>query len=359
MKKIEILLLPKYTAKGPSSRYRLYQYIPYLEKTFFVRVSPFFNDAFVNNILKGKRKSFFLAIKALFKRAIKIIFLSAKNTKLVITEYELIPYFPSIFESILSWKGINMISIYDDAVFHRYDRSNNILVRLFLKNKIKNVMNKSSDVIVGNKYLEKYALQTSQKNIFILPTVVDVDKYPQKDNFKDELKVVWIGSPSTSKYLKKIEPILVELSSSYNFRFIVIGDTNIKFDTKINQTTIEFNESNESANLSNYDIGVMPLYDSEWERGKCGFKLIQYMASGLPTIADDIGANSDIIINGKTGFLCNSDKEWIQNFKLLMEDKKLRKKLGSNGAIRVRKLYSLDSTRETFLSVIEKSLGEA
>ena len=357
MKKKKILLLPKYTKKGPSSRYRLYQYIPILSEKYSVEVSPFFSDNYISQLLKGYKPSIFSALFSFIKRALKVILLSARNTKLVLIEYELIPYFPSIFESILTWKGIRYVSIYDDAVFHRYDKSTNLFIKTFLSKKVKNVMKKSAAVIVGNKYLFEYAKTSTQSNIFLIPTVVNPDLYPPKKDFSDNIKVVWIGSPSTSKYLQKIEGILLRLSESHSFELDIIGARNVDLNKNIRHAQIDFDETNESSNLSDYDIGIMPLFNSEWELGKCGFKLIQYMASGLPTIADSVGANSEIIINGETGFLCNSDKEWLKNFEMLLTNKKLRQEFGSNGVKRVRKLYSLNSTKEIFLKIVHESIG--
>ena len=307
--------------------------------------------------MKGFKPSIFSALFSFIKRALKVILLSARNTKLVLIEYELVPYFPSIFESILTWKGIRYVSIYDDAVFHRYDKSTNLFIKTFLAKKVKNVMKKSTAVIVGNKYLFEYAKTSSQSNIFLIPTVVNPDLYPPKKDFSDNIKVVWIGSPSTSKYLKKIEGILLRLSESHSFELDIIGARNVDLNKNIRHAQIDFDETNESSNLSDYDIGIMPLFNSEWELGKCGFKLIQYMASGLPTIADSVGANSEIIINGETGFLCNSDKEWLKNFEMLLTNKKLRQEFGSNGVKRVRKLYSLNSTKEIFLKIVHESIG--
>lgn len=358
MKNKEILLLPKYTEKGPSSRYRLFQYVPLLRESFTISISPFFDESYIESLLAGNQPPIYSALKSFFKRVFKIIFISSKNTKLVLIEYELIPYFPSIFESLLKLKGINFLTIYDDAVFHRYDKSDNFIIKLILGNKIKNVMKKSSAVIVGNKYLEKYAINATNSKVYLLPTVVDTNLYQAKKIFSETIRIVWIGSPSTSKYLSRVDKILKNLSKDYSFEVIVIGANNFQFSDDITQSYVDYNDSNESSNLDEYDIGIMPLFDSDWEKGKCGFKLIQYMASGLPTIADNVGANSDITINGTTGFLCNSDSDWHNSLKLLMENKTLRMELGSNGVKRARKLYSLDSTKENLLGIVKESLGK-
>lgn len=358
MKDKRILLLPKYTSKGPSSRYRIYQYVKCLESEFNISVSPFFSEAYILNLLKGKRPLIITEALSFIKRILTIIFISPKNIQLVIIEYELVPYFPSLFEALLKWKRIKFITVYDDAVFHRYDRSKNFLVRRLLSQKIRNVMKYSSALIVGNKYLEKYALDSGGSQVYIIPTVIDYNFYPVKKQFLDTIKIVWIGSPSTSKYLNRIENVLLRLVKKYKFELVLIGAGDLKLDEKIIQRKIDYDHENESSNLSNYDIGIMPLFDSDWERGKCGFKLIQYMASGLPTIADEVGVNKDIIIQNKTGFLCNSEDEWFNCFERLLNDKNLRQEFGNNGVKRARKLYSLQATQDNFLKIVKEVLRE-
>ena len=186
-----------------------------------------------------------------------------------------------------------------------------------------------------------------------MPTVVDTVRYKVlKKTVTNALTVGWIGSPSTASYLKGISKPLSILGESQDVRLVVIGG---KAPCIKNVDVIElpWNEDDEVNEINNFDIGVMPLPDSPWERGKCGFKLIQYMACGLPVIASPIGVNSEIVEHGVNGFLVETDEEWESSLRTLMGDPELRHRMGQAGRVKIERQYSLQVTGPVLTSVIK------
>ena len=211
---------------------------------------------------------------------------------------------PPIFEWFLFQTDKKIYFDYDDAIYHNYDLSDNLIARLFLSSKIRYLMRKADGVIVGNNYIEKYAKHSGATNILKLPTVVDIDTYtnsPVPYTPKKNFTVGWIGSPSTSKYLKVIEESLIKLGKLTPVTLYLVGASN-KLNLSIDNVeivSVEWSEKNEQKALREFDVGIMPLFDEQWEKGKCAFKLIQYMAAFLPVVSSNVGMNAEIINNRK------------------------------------------------------------
>jgi glycosyltransferase involved in cell wall biosynthesis len=164
--------------------------------------------------------------------------------------------------------------------------------------------------------------------------------------------VGWIGSMSTAVYLSELRPALVELKKKYNFVFRVVG---ARLDwTDVPVENIEWTESEEVASVQSFDIGVMPLVDSYWERGKCGFKLVQYMACGKPVVADPVGVNVEIVEDGVNGLLTSSSRTWYEALQSLLEDVSLRQEMGQKGRERFQTHYSLEIWQGTIFELISE-----
>jgi len=346
---LKILFLTKYDHLGASSRYRFYQFYSYLHNNGFeCKSSPFFNDNYIEN-LYNKKSNLKNILKAYFKRFL-ILFI-IKRYDLIVIEKEIFPYFPAIFEKLLNIFSIKYIVDYDDALFHQYDRHDKKIVRILLGSKISSVMKNATLVIVGNKYLAEYAESIGTKNIEIIPTVVDINKYSEK-KIIDSQKIIigWIGSPSTTKYISKLENVFLKLKEKYNIQITLIGAFSSPF-TEISVHIIPWSENTEVEEIKKFDIGIMPLVDSYWERGKCGFKLIQYMACSLPVIGSPVGVNSEIINHEKNGYLASSDSEWFEYLEKLIIDISLRREFGINGRDKVKRKYSKQRIEKQILSL--------
>ena len=336
---MKILILPRYEPQGASSRYRFYQYIPYLNaQGWDVTVKPLLSNNYIRSLYDKTPLPVSEIIQGYIKRIIQI--LNKNNFDLIWLQQELFPWIPSVFENILVRGNIKIVADYDDAFFHRYDQNNSFLIRNLLKNKIDSVMEYADMVLAGNNYLLERA-KLSNRNVKLFPTVVDINKFKNSNPIKDDVFTIgWIGSPGTANYLKIIEDALKEVSLDKDIRINLIGANKIKINS-VSINYIKWDENTEVEEISKFDVGIMPLPDNSWERGKCGFKLIQYLSCNLPVIGSPVGVNREIIINGVNGFQANSTDEWIKYIRLLKDDKELMLKMGKNGRRFVEEKYSL------------------
>lgn len=305
MKEINIIVFSRYSELGASSRLRIFQYLPFLKNNHInCNVHPFFNERYLTDLYSNKKINLINLIYLFFRRF--VLLFSVKKYDLVWIEKEVFPYMPSFFESIICHFGVKYIVDYDDDIFQNYDKFNSN----FYKKKFNNFLQKSSLVVVCNDYLSNRVNFFGAKNIIKIPTVVDMLKYKKRSYSSDymEFRIGWIGSPSTTKYLYIIKDVLEKLAVIYPIKLIVVGGTKLD-NFNIPLELHEWSPNKENEIIETFDIGVMPLYKTQWEEGKCGYKLIQYMASGVPVIATCFGMNKEIV-DKDVGFLANNDKEW-------------------------------------------------
>lgn len=329
---------------GASSRLRLLQYLKTIssdEVNFDVNY--LINDSSLNYRYLHGYYSFFNLIFAYIRRF--FLLLLSRNYNLIVIEKEAFPWAPYFFERI-AIKGRKYVLDYDDAVFHNYDQHKNALLKFLFKNKLKKLIEKSSIVLCGSSYLASYASSSGSKHVEMLPTVIDLVRYnldelPVKDDVNLPI-LCWIGSPSTVKYLNLISDSLRRLSVHTPFVLRIIGAK--LFIPGIQIECFDWSESDEVRLISECDVGIMPLALTNWELGKCGYKLIQYMACCLPVVATDFGTNSEIIQHGHNGFLVGKDDEWELSLFELLNDAQLRQRMGQSGRATVEVKYSIQVT---------------
>ncbi len=348
---MKVLYLTKYSRNGASSRLRSYQFFPLLEKErLAVTVRPFFDENYLKDLYSGNRISAISILKSYLRRF--FVFFTIFNYEKVIIEKELFPYFFSWFEKILFYLNVKYMVDYDDAIFHNYDLNNNKLILFLMKNKINNVMKYSGCVLAGNSYLAQRAKDASAKKIIIQPTVIDIHRYKVKKDYNNNKVIIgWIGSPSSFRCIKKITSVFYELFKKHDIELHVVG-ANEKFDLIENIKYIEWTEETEVDLISKFDIGIMSLEDTPWERGKCAYKLIQYMGCGIPVVASAVGMNKEVVDDGVNGFLVHQEAEWLDKLSLLIEDKTLREQLGKMGRKKVESKFSLEKNCTTLISVL-------
>lgn len=358
---MKVLFLTKYDNSGASSRLRFYQYIEYLEERGIkVSTSSLFSDEYVSCVGESKYKLIFSILKSYFHRFLFLF--NMRQYDVIFIQAEIFPKLPALFEWLMSFINVKYIVDYDDAIFHNYDTSRNksIISRLFLKNKIDKVMLYSKLVVVGNDYLGERA-RKNNKNVLVIPTVVDYKRYIKKSNYdlNNEIVIGWMGSPSTQKYLLILKDVLLNLSNIYNLKIVLVGpNKKILDDLKgLNVHLLSWEEDLESEHINLFDIGVMPLVNDKWEKGKCGYKLIQYMACGVPVIASNVGVNSEIIHKSQSGYICDNENDWHESFIDLIENIDKRISFGNNGRCSVINNYSLQSKKDIMYSMI-KSIYE-
>jgi glycosyltransferase involved in cell wall biosynthesis len=260
-------------------------------------------------------------------------------------EKEALPWWPLWAEEALL-HGVPYVLDYDDAVFHNYDRHRLAAVRRLFGRRLDGLMRRATLVVGGNDYLAQRAGDAGAGWVEVLPTVIDLARYPWPHPAQviggAVPTVVWIGSPSTSRYLHLLEAPLRRLAQRVHFVLRVIGGEVAVPGVQVE--CLPWSEDTEVAHIATADVGVMPLVDTPWERGKCGYKLIQYMACGLPVVASPVGVNSSLVREGVDGFLANDHATWVNRMEQLLTDANLRMTLGAAGRQRVEHHYCLQVT---------------
>jgi glycosyltransferase involved in cell wall biosynthesis len=337
---MRVLLLSRYCRLGASSRMRCLQYLPMLAKWGIdVDTKELYDRAYLIDLYQYNRRRFTRMLYSYVKRILPL--LKSRRYDLLWVQQELFPYLPPLAEVLLHHCHIPFIVDYDDAIFHRYDLNKQWLVRLILGNKIDMIMKRASVVIAGNRYIADRAYKSGAKTVEIVPTVIDLSRYtippPKKDG---PLTIGWMGSPATFMYFEAIAPILISLQKRLPIQVVVVGGQ----QGKLPFTYYPWSEDTEVALLQSFDIGIMPLPDTPWTKGKCGYKLIQYMACGIPVVASKVGANIDIVEQGENGFLVATPWEWADAIERIVLDSRLREKMGKSGRRRVETKYNIDKT---------------
>lgn len=313
MRKINLLMLTRYSTMGASSRLRSLDYIPYYEQAgISVTNAPLFDDEYIEELYNNKKRSKLKIIKSYVNR-FKCL-MKTRKYDVIFIEKELFPFLPGPIESIITFLNVPYIIDYDDAIFHNYDMSENLIIRSLLSNKLSRLIKNSYCVTAGNSYLSNYAKKNGARNIEYIPTVVDIKRYNQDEvDYLGELRLGWIGSPSTSNYLRLLWPVFEEINQDFNVKLVTIGAP-LFDDCPIPLEQHEWTLETECDVLATVHVGIMPLLPGPWEEGKCGYKLIQYMASSRPVIASAVGANIDII-DSSFGCLASTDEDWVRHIK--------------------------------------------
>ena len=339
--KDRLLVLSKYSRLGASSRLRTLQYRRWLEDAgFAVEYSALFDDRYLQRLYSGEKTHADL-IGYYRKRLSRLR--EIPRPGLIWVEYEALPWLPWLLERALLPASVPIVSDYDDAVFHRYDRHRLAPVRWLLGRKIDRVMKSSQLVTAGNAYLADRARHAGAAHVEVVPTVVDLSHYSVRSAALStpSVRVGWIGTPNTwHAFGKTLYTQINDTLTAYDAKFCAVG-AELEAGRVGNLEVIAWSEESEVDTIQNMDIGVMPLTDSAWSRGKCGYKLIQYMACGLPVVASPVGVNREIVEHGVNGFLAKTEAEWSKALITLLSDEELRRRMGLAGRKKVEQQYSL------------------
>jgi glycosyltransferase involved in cell wall biosynthesis len=337
-----LAIVPSVYDTSPGQRYRLEQWEPYLRR-FGVEITyASFEDVELSATLhkQGRvaRKTYLIA-KAIGRRASLIKSLRDYDVIYVFREAAL--FGPPIFERLVSRSGVPTIFDFDDSIFVPYvSPTHGYLSYLKFPAKTKTICRLATHVIAGNSYLADYARQTNS-NVSIVPTTIDTEKYqllPRASG--DHVPVIgWTGTFSTIQHLDTLAGALKRLAQKETFRLVVIGVPVYKIEG-VDVEAVKWRSATEVSDLRQIDIGIMPLPDESWTRGKCGCKALQYMALAIPSICSPVGVNTEIIEDGVNGFLASTEEEWLDKLKLLMHDSQLRQRLGAAGRKTVETRYS-------------------
>jgi glycosyltransferase involved in cell wall biosynthesis len=351
---VKILLLARYGARGASSRVRFYQYLPALRAAgHVVDVAPFFDDGYLDRLYAGRPRAWPNIAKSYWRRLGATT--RAARADLIWLEGEILPWAPAWLEGALALAKVPCVVDYDDAAFHRYDRHPRAAVRALLGRKIDAVMRRATLVVAGNAYIADRARRAGARRVERLPSVVDTDRFvPGAADGARPFTLGWIGTPSTQGYLAPLEDALSAFCAETGARVVLVGPR-AGAVTRPGWETRPWTEDNEVAEIQKFDVGLMPLPDDPWTRGKCGYKLIQYGACGVPVVASPVGANIEIVAPGETGFLAADPAAWTDALRRLGRDPALRERLGRAGRDRVVERYSLRAATPVLLRLLSEA----
>ena len=356
MKKKIHFWVPYPEGVAPSQRFRVEQYLPYLSKDdISYKICPFLTietwKIYHKNGFLGKR---IWGILRGFFRRVYHLFISVQADFVVILR-EASPIGPPFFEWLLAKIFRRRIIFdFDDAIWIPGGEKISWIKRLTKATwKIKHIIRWSYKVSVGNNFLANYARQYNP-NVILLPTVIDTSrKFNQVKNqeVKEKILVGWTGSHTTLHNLEIIEDVIPALRKQVDFDFLII--CNEPPNWNFNFIFKKWEAETEIEDLLKIDVGVMPLKKGPWFEGKCGFKLIQYLACGIPAVASGVGVNSNIVLHGKNGFIADTPTEWMQYLRNLIDDQEMRFEMGKKGRDHIVKEYSLEKTTNQFIGLFK------
>jgi len=356
---MKVIAYTKYDREAASTRQRLLQYLPgFRAAGIEVEYRPLLSTAYVRSLATGERQS---RRDIAWAYAQRLHQLRAPHQADLIWIYaELFPWLPGAAERLAFRPGLPVIYDMDDAFFVPYDLNGNLVLRRLLEGKLNALMGGAAAVTCGNAYLADHARPLCRETL-IVPTVVDTARYsPHPRSAGGPLVVGWIGSPSTWPQVRPLIPLLAQLSATGDVRIKVVGaGAKAEADRFPGLELANWSEADEIAEVQAMDIGIMPLQDDPFVRGKSGYKLIQYMACGLPVVASPIGVNSQLVQHGVNGLLASSPDEWKTALDHLISDPALRRHMGEAGRVRAVEHYSLASQLprliDLFRSVVASS----
>lgn len=350
-----LFIVPYPIEKSPSQRFRFEQYFSKLqEKGITYSIQSFLNSRNWQSFFeKGNPLYKLIILIRGFLRRTVVIF-SVYHYDYVFVHREITPVGPPVFEWIIA-KILKRKIIYDfdDAIWttDRTDESR-LVKTLKARSKVASICSWSYKVSCGNPYLCNFALNFNS-NVVLNPTTIDTSVFntvhsrvKKQDN---RITIGWTGSHSTLKYLNAILPALQQIEKEFsNVRIVVIANQKPELNLK-SMSFIPWNIRSEVEDLQLIDIGIMPLPNDEWSKGKCGFKILQYMSMAIPAVASPVGVNSTLIQNGQSGFLASDNATWFEAIKRLIEDETLRASFGERGQKFVEEHYSVNSNSSNFL----------
>lgn len=235
------------------------------------------------------------------------------------------------------------------------DNPNPILRFIRSKTKTMYLIKNSDYVISSSPSLNKFCKEFNKNNLSsFISSSVDTDRFIPANNYQNDHKMVigWTGTFGSKPYLDQLREVFLQLHKVCDFKLKFI--TNFDYEIAgLDIEVIRWNKKNEVRDLQSLDIGVYPLEDSQWVKGKSGLKAIQYMAFGIPTVASDLGINSEIISHEKNGLLVKNDEDWFEALKKLVEEPEVRKTLGLAARKTAVEKYSLSAIESKYLDILK------
>jgi glycosyltransferase involved in cell wall biosynthesis len=361
MKKKILFIAPHRPGRSPGQRFRFEQYLSFLEQHGFECELSFIITEADDNLLYKKghyTEKYLIHRRALRKRKADVA--RANDFDIIFIFREAIVTGSTKFEKLFRQSKAKIIFDFDDAIWHLdVSEANRMFGWLKKPGKTADIIALSDLVIAGNNYLADYA-RKNNSNVTIVPTTIDTTSYQLVNGLRSENKIVigWSGSITTIKHFELAIPFLEILKKKYGdkIEIRVLGDPAYE-NEKLGIKGIRWTQETEVRELSYFDIGIMPLPDDEWAKGKCGCKGLQYMALGIPTLMSPVGVNSEIVEESVNGFLPKTNEEWIKHIEELIASKELRNRIGEAEKKYVEENYSVNAWKEKYLALFEKLLS--
>ncbi len=354
-----LLAITSYPTRSADTRYRIAQFIPALEAGGWqVTLRPFMSERLFEIYNRPGRaiERIGLTFSGLLNRLGDLA--DASQYDAILLHKEAFPFGPPILENSFRKRVPHLIYDVDDAFWTHPPQFRQIGRRLRDPKRIAKMIGMSDHILAGNEFLAAYAKKYNS-GVTIFPTVLDTDRYqPRKEIDDGKVTIGWVGRWSSEAYLHNLIPVFQDLVQRYpNIEIIFIGGMPDGIPQNIPVNSMPWRLESELEDLCTFDIGIMPLPNDEYSRGKCGFKLLQYMALGIPAVASPVGVNSQIIRDGTNGFLANGEAEWVEKLGQLIEDKTKRIEMGKRGRITVEEEYSLAKAFPTLLEILNSGPG--
>jgi len=350
--------IPQELDTSPGQRFRIEQWDPYLRREGIEIVYSPFADERLGTVLKHRGR---LGAKAwgvgrsLARRLREAWRVARFDLVYVFREGALLG--PALAERIVSWSGVPYVFDFDDAVWFRYvSPANSYLSYLRFPGKTATLCRDARYVMAGNRYLRDYAACFNSR-VSIVPTTIDTEKYRLLPERVPSHPVIgWTGSYSSEQYLEIVRPVLERLRRRIDFRMVVVGGGAFQVEG-VEVEHRPWCSATETADLADFDIGLMPLLDAEWERGKCGLKALQYMALGIPVVVSPVGVNAEIVVDGSNGYHARNVDQWEHALERLLLDSSLRRRLGKEGRVTVETGYSAAVVAPRVASVFREAVA--
>lgn len=339
-----LAIVPNPYDTSPGQRFRIEQWEPILKQHGLeITYAPFTNEELLAFLYKqGHSAKKLSGVTAGFSRRFRLL-ASVRQYDAVYVFREAALFGPPILEMLIKRLKVPMVFDFDDAIFVSYrSPSNGYLSYLKFAGKAGKICAMSAHVMVGNPYLAEYTRRFNP-NVTVIPTTIDLNKYHARERGEsgNDPIIGWTGSFSTVQHLDTLRGAMQRLAQRRRFKLRVIGTPEYKIDG-VETEAMQWRADTEVADLDPIDIGIMPLPDDAWSKGKCGLKALQFMALGIPTICSPVGVNTDIIQNGENGFIADTEDEWVEKLDALLGSVELRNRLGHAGRITVEQRYSAD-----------------
>ncbi|MFA7466952.1 MAG: glycosyltransferase family 4 protein [Desulfotomaculaceae bacterium] len=357
---MRVLFLTNTPPKGPSARYRVYQFLPHLghygiKASCHSALTPRLYDKFKPSGGMWSKILYF-GLSAL-SRVIALFRLAFYDT--VYIQKLVLPHvypFPEVMLCKLGkLLGKRIIFDYDDAIFTISEvRKKTWVERFTCPGRLQRVIELCDGVVAGNNFLADYA-RGYNKNVCVLPTCVELAKYPApkpKYNWGDPVVIGWIGTPSTLPYLDLIRPALQQIAQKQEIILRIVGGKEYHCPG-VKVECLPWTLDGEVELIKSFNIGVMPLTDDAWSRGKCGLKLLQYMAAGVPAIASPVGVNSEIIQDGLNGYLAAGTTQWVEVLEIIMSNPAAHAYMAEKARETVEKEYAVESNIPKLVDILK------